>query len=49
MLKIKVNSKEKADKIIWGLVKTHIVQFRTYYDSFQDKEAYLIWYKQKAD
>ena len=44
MLRIEVNTKKKAERIIFGMGK-RVKRWRAYYNSFVDKETYLIWYE----
>lgn len=44
MLRVEVNTKEKAEKIIFGMGK-RVKHWSAYYNSFSDRETYLIWYE----
>jgi len=44
VLRIEVNTKVKAEKIIFGMGK-RVKRWSAYYDSFSDRETYLIWYE----
>lgn len=44
MLRIEVNTKKKAERIIFGMGK-RVKSWRAYYNSFTDRETYLIWYE----
>lgn len=44
MLRVEVNSKAKADRIILALGKRS-KSWQAYYDSINDRETYLVFYK----
>lgn len=44
MKRIEVNTKEKAEKIIFGLGKRK-KHWKAIHNSFSDRETYLIWYE----
>lgn len=44
MLRMEVNTKKKAERIIFGMGK-RIKRWGVYYNSFSNRENYLIWYE----
>lgn len=44
MLRIEVNTKKKAENIIFKMGK-RAKRWCAYYNSFSDRETYLIWYE----
>lgn len=47
MLRVEVNTKEKAERIILGMGK-RVKRWRVYYSNISDKKSYLVWYEPKT-